>query len=246
MLLLVAAAVLALLRRAELKWLWHDLQKRKNALNKITERSIELPQSPLTKVAFKDALQSQSLAKEVEIYSKSELSSWLSGNGVNIGVQTLAIVEQGEKVAMVFEFSKDGTCLLEAGRAVLPLHGDSGKLLPMLQDADTGRILELAEAQSLVLGRLAQVSSLIVSAAHIIAGMDVVRKLGGMDCKLDKLVRGCWHDQVAKFERIYVGREKLRGVTRRHPRQQRRPAHGEVSANLRLRRSCRLLPGSSR
>jgi hypothetical protein len=78
------------------------------------------------------------------------------------------------------------SCRLKAGSAYIPLHGGSNSLLPMLADKETGQFLEIAKGKSLHLLKLAEVSALVVSAAHIIAGMDVVKRLDKVDRKLDE------------------------------------------------------------
>ncbi len=88
-----------------------------------------------------------------------------------------------------------------------------GGNLPVLQDVDTGRTFEIMRGSSTKLLKAAEVSSLVVSAAHVISGMDLARQLGEVNRKLDKLLRLRKVDQLAHLERIYAfAKPKFQGA----------------------------------
>lgn len=70
-------------------------------------------------------------------------------------------------------------------------------------------MIEQAKGASTVPLRLAQSWALVVSVAHIISGLDVVKRLKDIDRKLSLLVAGRRIDQDAALNRIYT---EARGI----------------------------------
>lgn len=151
-------------------------------------------------------MDSQLLGREIEKYCNDCLTSGLTGDGLNVIVQSVQI--SSNELTLVYEFSSEATALLEAGQASIPLHSESGRLLPWMHD-ESGRIIEQAKGQSTVALPLAQSWAIVVSVAHLVSGLDVVKRLKDVDRQLSSLVAGRQIDQDAKLDRIYT---EARGV----------------------------------
>jgi hypothetical protein len=68
----------------------------------------------------------------------------------------------------------------------------------------SGKIIELAKGTPDIALRMAQSWALVVSVAHLISGLDVVKRLNNIDRKLSVLVAGRRIDQDAALNRIYT------------------------------------------
>lgn len=161
----------------------------------------KFPPSPLTTVPFASALQSQELGLALKEYCASSLTNLLSGDGANIAIQTLLL--SSNELTLVYKFSREATALYEAGKLTIPLHRESGRLLPWMMDKD-GMVFEQAKSASMMAARLASVWAVVVSTAHIISGLDVLKRLENIDKKMDILVSGRAIDQEAQLARIYI------------------------------------------
>lgn len=167
----------------------------------------KLPPSPLTRLRFNEAAAlSGSFGTEMERYCNESLSRVLSGDGVNVAVQSLVL--SSNELTLVYNFSSAATHLYETGRATIPLHTESGRLLPWMVDK-SGRIIEQAKGASMLAVRLAQAWSVVVSAAHIVSGLDVLKRLEEIDRNVSILVAGRRIDQDAQLDRIYT---EARGI----------------------------------
>lgn len=196
--------------------------------------TLPMPKSPMLRVSFEEAFETHALASAISDFGRESVAVGLGIDAANASIQALSLVERGGQLVMAVEFTEAGTGALKASTAYIPLHGDSNSRLPMLADKETGRFLEIAKVKSLHLLKLAEVSALIVSAAHIIAGMDVVKRLDKVDGKLDELLAGRVIDQRAKLKRIYLmARELLTGVLTEGDRNQLRGYRDEL-LDLRL------------
>jgi hypothetical protein len=167
-----------------------------------------LPPSPITSVSFHDALHTHALTTQVDSYYRSAIGTLMSGDGLNAAIQSIAIT--GDKLELVYSFSDAANRLYDSGKAVIPVHQASGRRLPWMMDRN-GTIIEQAKEASVATARLAQATALIVSAAHIVASLDVVKRLEAVDRKLSTLVAGRKVDQNAKLMRVYVEARTLLG-----------------------------------
>lgn len=152
-------------------------------------------------MSFHDALHSHALITQVESYYRAAIGTLMSGDGLNAAVQSITLA--GDKLELVYSFSDSAKRLYDSGKAVIPIHQASGRRLPWMMDRN-GTIIEQAKEASTTGVRLAQATALIVSTAHIIAGLDVVKRLEASDRKLSTLVAGRASDQDAKLMRIYA------------------------------------------
>ena len=173
---------------------------------------IPRPRSPLLEVSFDQALQSADLTVELGKYEKARLGYEFGLDPANIVIQAVSLAKDRNALTIAYEFSRRGMRLLKTGEAVIPLRDGGNYLMPMLSDRETGRFIELAKARRIDPSKLAQISSIVVSTAHVISGMDVVRKLEKLDRKLDVLLQGREIDQRVELEAIYqMARERLSG-----------------------------------
>lgn len=142
------------------------------------EQLNRLPPSPITRVSFHDALQTQALTTAVDQYYCSAIATLMSGDGLNAVIQSIAIT--GDKLKLVYSFSDEAMRLYDSGQAMIPVHQASGRRLPSMTGRN-GVIIEQAKEANIAEIRIAQATALILSAAHIISGLDVVRRLEAVD-----------------------------------------------------------------
>lgn len=168
--------------------------------------------SPITRLTFQESLHPQSFAGAAESAATTSLSNLLDqsvGDGVQLALQSVRLTQQGAE--MVVSASIHGQKLLDKGLVRYPLHKLSGKRLPQLVDARTGQVVEkLKEIPvSNITSKLATVSGAVVSAAHLIAGADLAKRMEHVESKLDRLLALHRVDQFAKLERIYISAREL-------------------------------------
>jgi hypothetical protein len=163
-------------------------------------------------VTFDQALHSARLNDALHEYQKKRFAYELGLDPANIVVQGISMGENRKTITVAYEFSKGGTRMYRSGKAVIPLHKETGYLLPELSDKETGKLIELAKGRRIDPSKFAQVSLIVVSTAHVISGMDVVKRMEKLDRKLDVLLEGREFDQKAELEKIYqMARERLAG-----------------------------------
>lgn len=151
---------------------------------------------------------------------------------VVVAVHGVQLVRGGAELTV--SATRQGRQLLRDGSAVIALHTESGKRLPILKDARTGQIIEhLKEVPASRLTRqLGRLSTVAVGAAHLVASADLANQLAGVHAKLDTLLANSRCDQVAPLERILRNAREL----------SRRPLDGQARAELwRLRGELREL-----
>jgi hypothetical protein len=118
-------------------------------------------------------------------------------------IQAIELGERQRTLNITYRFTDKGYRLLREKTVTIPTHADSGQWLPELKDRH-GHFTELAKGHKDVVGKLANVSSLVVAAAHIIVSIDTLHRLKLIESKLDQLLTGRRNDQLAKLERLYV------------------------------------------
>jgi hypothetical protein len=171
------------------------------------------PTSPLVYVSFDRALQSADLTNEVPAFARKRVAYSLGLDPANVVIQGMSLSENGDGILVSYEFSKRGMRLWQSRKAFVPTRLGSDNLIPQLSDAQTGRFIEQAQGKRVFPSHFPQISSLVVSAAHVIAGMDMVERLERLDRKLDVLLQGREFDQKAELEEIYqMARERLSGT----------------------------------
>jgi len=104
----------------------------------------------------------------------------------------------------IFTYSNKGEQLYKEGKAVFSIHKASGRNLPMLKDVNTGKTLEILKGVSNNAAKIAALSAIVVSAAHLISGADLAKKMESISEGVDFLVAGRRIDQLAELEAIYA------------------------------------------
>jgi len=179
-----------------------------------TSADIALPRpvSPLLSVSFLDALNTSALGNSLGQYATDRMSYQLGIDPVNVVIQSVSLVKDQSSLHIAYEFSKRGMRLYKSGEAVIPMAKDAGGALPVLSDSHTARFIEMAKGRRIDPAKFAQISAIVVSVAHVISGMDVVRRLDVLDRKMDILIAGREIDQKAELESIYqMAKERLSG-----------------------------------
>jgi hypothetical protein len=172
----------------------------KNTVPESQAIQVRPPAPVLQSITFKQALESDALATGLEELAKRQVEYALGFQSANAVVRAVSLAEQREELVIAYEFLRNGTSLSETGEAVIPLHRESGKFLPMLKDAGSGRLTEYAKAAPL---RPANSAALLTGLAHVIPGMEVLRSLKEVDRRLSVLAEGRKVDQLAEMETIY-------------------------------------------
>lgn len=171
-------------------------------------------QNPLLQLSFHDSLDIQKYTRACKDSAISYMNEQLKlglGDGIVVTINALRLKPSG--LEMIFHASRNGQTLLDKGLAVLTHDKLSGQLLPVLKDVQTQRILEQFKGAPLATtaSRLAALSAVAVSAAHIVAGADIARRLKSVEKKLDLLLAYRRIDQLATLERIYTSAKELTG-----------------------------------
>lgn len=168
---------------------------------------------PIARLDFTQSLDPDIFARAAEeealSYAQLHLRD-LFADGAVITVQSLRAWSAAAE--MVVGASAQATVALRSGAAVLQKHGASARLLPHVADSRTGQILEVMKevgpGRKVITATMAA-STIIVSAAHIIATADLARTLRLADQKLDLLLAYRRIDQNAALERIYAAAKEL-------------------------------------
>ncbi|SPE37083.1 hypothetical protein SBA6_650010 [Candidatus Sulfopaludibacter sp. SbA6] len=125
-------------------------------------------------------------------------------------VQGVSMAKQGKRGTLLCRMSEAGLRAYESGQAKLLEHKGSTKVLPVLQDVETGRTFEIMRSDTTKWLKLSELSTIVVSAAHVISGMDLSRKLSEANRKLDRLLKARRDDQISMLEHIFaMSKERL-------------------------------------
>jgi len=126
-----------------------------------------LPESPLVRMPPDAKLSLGALTSELETYCDDLFRTLLSGDTVNIVVQGVTEKIVGGDIA--YRFSEHAVNLIRRGEATIAIHRETEKYLPFIQDG-SGKIIEHARGIVSLAPKLAQLASLGVAAAHLVAG----------------------------------------------------------------------------
>ncbi len=169
------------------------------------------PPSPILEMTFKDSWDIEQYDKICRDSTLSYLNKQLNifTDGVIVTIQGLRI--SPSKTEMIVQFSQNGKILLKEGIAEISKHNQSGHSLPILRNINSGKFIEQAKEvpYKAFLSRIGQISTVVVGAAHIIAGADIAKRLKDVEQKIDILIAMRRVDQLAKFERIFASAKEL-------------------------------------
>jgi hypothetical protein len=137
-------------------------------------------------------------------YGRENLLFSVGADPANVVIQALAIRETHRGLTLVCEMSDKGRHLFKQGKAVLALHRDSDGYLPVLRDKESHKFIEILRGKPATSPPIANLSSLIVSTAHVISSMDIAKRLASIEKKLARMEAYRTQDQYATLERIYI------------------------------------------
>lgn len=121
-----------------------------------------------------------------------------------LGYAVQMVQHYSEPGRLVVEVSAKGASSLRQGNTLWTIHKKTGRILPTIRDAKTGRFVEQAKSVGpSAVSKATKLASVIVSAAHVISGADVINKLNQLNAKVDFLIAARRIDQWAELESIY-------------------------------------------
>jgi hypothetical protein len=197
--ILVAVMTIALRRRQRTKAT--DLA---GAPDLIVTLQYSKPRSPLQRIKFEEARDVVSFSQAISDYTRENLLFSVGADPASALIQMLAIRESERGVTLICEMTAKGRHLFEKGQAVFTLHRNSGSVLPVLRDSESQKFVEVLPGKPARWTQLANLSSLVVSAAHVISAMDIAKRLGNIEKKLERLEAYRKIDQYSTLERIYI------------------------------------------
>lgn len=168
-------------------------------------------QPAMLAVSFEEAMQVRSLLGEVSKQAQTGLISHLAhhgGDGLAIGLTgARVLIERGTEVV---RFSAKGAKLLKA-KELRFMTDATGRKIPTLVNA-SGKTVENAR----VMGTLttgtriaANLTIAVVTAAHIISGADLAKKLNNLASKVEFLVAAHRIEQLSRVEGVYRQAKEL-------------------------------------
>ena len=175
--------------------------------------SVAVCAGPIARLDFAQSLDPGLFARAAEeealAYAEVHLRNFIA-DGTTITLQTLR--QWAAQSEMVVAASAEAMKALQTGTAVIQRHGSSRRLLPHVMDRKSGQALEVMKEVGYgrkAIAGAAAASTIIVSAAHMIATADLARTLRLVDQKLDLLLAYRRIDQEAALERIYTAAREL-------------------------------------
>jgi hypothetical protein len=167
---------------------------------------------PIVRLDFAQSLDpmrfAQAAEEEALAYARTNLHDHLA-DSTTITLQALRLWAGRHDLTVTA--SAAGSAAWSTGKAALQQH-ESGRLLPHLVDAESGKLVEVLKGAGYgrkAIAGLAAASTIVVSVAHIIATADLARTLRLVDQKLDLLLALRQIDQQAALERIYTAAREL-------------------------------------
>lgn len=163
-------------------------------------QSITAPQDFILSVTFDEAMQVNPLLKQLGTQVQLDLVKHIASHGGDLLASALtgaAIV--AERGTVVVRFSADSAKLLKAKELRF-----MGKVPTLINKA--GKTVENAKLTGpLTTGSrvAANLTMAVLTAAHVISGADLAKKLNKLDSKVDFLVAAHRLDQMARIEGVY-------------------------------------------
>ena len=168
---------------------------------------------PLARLDFAQSLDpvlfAQAAEEEAVAYASFQLRN-LVPDATSLTLQLLR--QWNAQSEIVAAPSPEAWRAIRAGTAIFQRHRASNQRLAHVVATKGGRVQEVLKhvgtGRKAIAGAAA-VSTIVVSAAHMIAAADLARKVKIVDEKLDRLLAYRRIDQTAKLERIYTAAREL-------------------------------------
>ena len=166
---------------------------------------ISVVESPLRHVTFEQALEVQPLLDATARAAQQSVDNAVAahtGDAAGIVVNSFQVLAANKEIMV--EFTEAGRKLKKAGVLKLVRDG-SNRLLPKLQNAK-GKFVETARlsngaAKAVRIGTA--IGTIALSAAHLVSGADLAKKLRRMEGKLDFLVAARRISQLSRLEAVF-------------------------------------------
>lgn len=168
--------------------------------------------SVISQLSFAESLDDEVFASASYKFAMNTVNGQLAMNGADgltIAVNGVRLLQSGAELTCTV--SRKGRVLIANGTAVFSRNSTTRQLLPMLMDARSKKFIEMAKASgtAATVTRLGQAAAVVVTAAHLIAGADIARRMKRVEAQLDLLLQYRRIDQISKLERIYTSAKEL-------------------------------------
>lgn len=191
--------------------IWHFRNRRKSIqLSKLHESNLAYSYGRvISELSFEDALNANHSSMIVKEKMLDEINAAIGSRAADGTVVSLEVVRSAEAQKLILaKFSETTARQLKAGSAV-QLTTKNGQKMLIAIDKNGHKIVEHAkQVDPSYAAKISQVATLIVGAAHIIAGYDNAKKLSSLDKKMDRLIARIKNQSVAKLAEVY---ETLKG-----------------------------------
>ena len=166
---------------------------------------IPMVESPLRHVTFEQALEVQPLLEATARAAQKSVDNAVAahaGDAAGIVINSFQVIAANREI--VVEFTEAGRKLKKAGVLKLVRDG-SNRLLPKLKNAK-GKFVETARlsngaAKAMRIGTA--IGTIALSAAHLVTGADLAKKLRRVEGKLDFLVAARRISQLSRLEAVF-------------------------------------------
>lgn len=158
--------------------------------------------NPILDLSFEEVLTPTRAAEKIEQSTLSRVSSQL-GDASGIALQSLDLAREEGRI--YFSLSKNGKRLVREGKAYFDIHKDTGKILPTIKSSESDKFLEHVKGVKggKLSSKITKIGNMVVNAAHIISGMDVVKRIDDVKADTKFLVETRRIDQYAQLESIH-------------------------------------------
>lgn len=163
-------------------------------------------ESPLRRVTFEQALEVLPLLEATALAAQQSVDNAIAahaGDAAGIVVNSFQVLAANKEI--VVEFTEAGHKLKKAGVLKLVRDG-TNRLIPKLKNTKTGKFVETARlsngaAKAMRIGTA--IGTIALSAAHLVSGADLAKKLRRVEGKLDFLVAARRISQLSRLEAVF-------------------------------------------
>jgi len=159
--------------------------------------------NPIENISFTEAIVTSALPDSLKHSMVDNLNYYLSKSSSmkNVVFKSIELIKDKDEIC--FELSSKSKKMIASGKACFAIEKQTGKVLPIIKDAKTGRYIEQIKGVKKIAGKISKLSALIVSSAHVISGADLSKKLLDISKKIDFLLAVRKIDQFARLEATY-------------------------------------------
>jgi hypothetical protein len=164
--------------------------------------------SPILSYTFHESLNLDQFSTSITKTSTDILNEGIEeifGKGLARGMQFIeSVYEHKSENKIVWELSREGKKLLKADKVQWMRNKQTGDFLPAVINSKSKKIFEpLKGADPSKLAKLTKLSNIVVSAAHVISGADIVKELKLVGKNIDYLIASRKIDKISRLESHY-------------------------------------------